>query len=282
MIDNHVTEDARSRGVDTLSYFQVDNWAVKVADPFFIGYHVQRNAEMSSKSHRKSMPREAVGVHWPVRRRIPCNRYSELDIYPQLLEVDNDGKVVYFAGNPAIHVLSVDFVERIYQQYDRFPWHRAHKKIPFINDKGDLVQPARPNGYKFETFVFDALRFINHPPVALEIDPPGEYTPIKQFNGDNSVGGGLEVNEHLLGDWLETMGWPVPRDEEGNVAIRIEISPQFALSKEEFVERAAGLRMARNSRCRRRTQWRMAHADGIARLGPSSFARWAAIRQLSL
>lgn len=46
MVENGVIDDARNRGVDMLSYFQVDNWAVKVADPFFIGHHVLRNAEM--------------------------------------------------------------------------------------------------------------------------------------------------------------------------------------------------------------------------------------------
>lgn len=240
MVENLVTKDARDRGVDTLSYFQVDNWAVKVADPFFIGYHVLRNAEMSSKSHRKSMPREAVGVHCLCDGEYRVIEYSELDIYPQLLKVDDDGNVVCFAGNPAIHVLSVDFVDRIYRQYDTFPWHRAHKKIPYINDKGDLVQPQRPNGYKFETFVFDALRFTTHEPVALEIEPPGEYTPIKQFNGDNSVVAAWESMNRYWAEWLEAMGWPVPRNARGDVAIKIEISPQFALSKEEFVERSAG------------------------------------------
>ena len=63
VIENGVASDAHVRGVDTLSYFQVDNWAAKVADPYFIGYHVLRQAEMSSKIHRKRDAREAVGVH---------------------------------------------------------------------------------------------------------------------------------------------------------------------------------------------------------------------------
>jgi UDP-N-acetylglucosamine/UDP-N-acetylgalactosamine diphosphorylase len=235
MVENGVTGDARARGIDTLSYFQVDNWAAQVADPYFIGYHVLRKAGMSSKNMRKNHLREAVGVHCLCDGQYRVIEYTELDIYPQLLETDAHGNMIHYAGNPAIHVLSVDFVEWVCQHYDRFPWHRAHKRIPYVNDRGELVQPERPNGYKFETFVFDALRFIRHEPVALEIDRAGEYTPIKQFEGENSVVAAWERMSEYWAGWLEAAGHGVPRDERGRVRIRIEISPRFAWTKDEFV-----------------------------------------------
>ena len=37
-------DHAQQHGIDIISYFQVDNWAVKVADPWFIGYHCLANA----------------------------------------------------------------------------------------------------------------------------------------------------------------------------------------------------------------------------------------------
>ena len=52
MVERDVLADARKRGIDTLSFFQVDNWAVKVADPYFIGYHLLNEAEMPSKMLR--------------------------------------------------------------------------------------------------------------------------------------------------------------------------------------------------------------------------------------
>ena len=240
MVEDQVLDDARRRGIDTLCYFQVDNWAVKVADPYFIGYHLQAGAEMSSKNHRKHEPREAVGVHCLCDGVYQVIEYSELDIYPQLLETDTAGNVIYYAGNPAIHILSVDFVQRVYDNFDQFPWHLAHKKIPFINAQGALVSPDKPNGYKFETFVFDALRMAEHPPVALEIDPPGEYTPTKQFDGENSVVAARESMTNFWAKWLDAAGQPVPRNPDGRSAIAIEISPLFALTCEEFVEKSAG------------------------------------------
>ncbi len=246
MRDNGMLEDARSRGIDTLSYFQVDNWAARVADPYFIGYHILGGGQMSSKIHRKLRPRESVGVHVLCDGEHRTIEYSELDIYPQLLETDAEGNVICDAGNPAIHVLDVGFVEEICEHFDRFPWHLAHKKIPYIDESGIVIQPDQPNGYKFETFIFDALRFVKHDPVALEIPGPGEYTPIKQFEGDNSVQGARATMREYWAEWLEEAGFKVPRDATGSVAIDIEINPEFALTKEEFLAKVGDLAVAGN------------------------------------
>lgn len=242
MVESGVLDDARNRGVDLLSYFQVDNWAIKAADPRFIGYHVLRGAEMSSKNHRKSHVREAVGVHCLCDGEYRVIEYSELDIYPQLLETDASGQIRYYAGNPAIHIISTGFVQRVYDIFGQFPWHLAHKRIPYINETGERVQPSAPNGYKFETFVFDALRFVKHPPVAVGIEREGEYTPTKQFEGDNSVVAARRSMASLWSKWLDAAGSPVPRDANGACAIQVEISPRFAWSLEEFVARSAGKR----------------------------------------
>lgn len=240
-VESGVIADARARGVDTLSYFQVDNWAVKVADPVFVGCHVARNAEMSSKVHRKNHPREPVGVHCLCDGVYRVIEYTVLDLYPQLLETDADGNVVHYAGNPAMHILDTGFIDRIYGAYDDFPWWRAHKKIPFVDDSGEAVKPERPNGYKFETFIFDALRFVKHAPVALEIQRLGEYTPIKSFEGDNSVVAARKSMRTLWAGWLEAAGHPVPWTTGGEVETDIEISPDFAIDAEEFARKAAGL-----------------------------------------
>ncbi len=240
MVEEGVVADARQRGIRMLSYFQVDNWTVKVADPYFIGYHLLRNADMSSKNHWKDDVREAVGVHCRCDGEYRVVEYSELDIYPQLLKLDAHGHMIHGAGNPAIHILSVDFVEWVFNHFDSFPWHRAHKRIPYIDERGERVNPSNPNAYKFETFVFDALRFIRHEPVALEIDRAGEYTPIKEFEGDNSVVTAWRRMSDYWAEWLEAAGGHVPRDDQGRPAIRIEISPEFALTKQEFLSKTVG------------------------------------------
>ncbi len=240
IVETGVRDHARERGIRLFSYFQVDNWAVKVADPFFIGYHVVRRAQMASKNHRKNDPREAVGTHCLCDGEYRVIEYSELDLYPQLLDTDDNGKPVHYAGNSAIHTISADFVESVYARYDSFPWHRAHKKIPCIDGEGNRVEPDQPNGYKFETFVFDALRFIDHEPVSLEIPRAGEYTPIKTYEGPNSVQAAWSTMRAYWAEWLEAAGCDIPRDDEGHVTVEIEISPQFALYKDEFCAKTTG------------------------------------------
>ena len=241
LIDEGIVAECRSRGIDTLSYFQVDNWAVKVADPYFLGYHLLGQSEFSSKVHRKREARESVGVHCMCDGVPHVIEYSELDIYPKLLETDADGKPVHFAGNPAIHVLDIGFVERVYNEFERFPWHRAHKKIPYIDNNGQRVEPDAPNGYKFETFIFDALQLTERAPVALEILAPGEYTPIKQMDGPNSVTAARASMAAYWSEWLEAAGMTIERDGDGNPVHLVEISPRFALDKAEFVEKTQGV-----------------------------------------
>lgn len=240
LADNGITRDAKERGVDTLGYFQVDNWAVNAVDPYFFGYHLLANGEMSSKVHRKEALREAVGVHCLCDGEYRVIEYSELDLYPQLLETDADGRILHFAGNPAMHVLNTNFVDRIAGHFDQFPWHRAHKKIPHLDANGTLVQPGEPNAYKFETFIFDALRFIQHEPVAFELRRIGEYTPIKSYEGANSVVRAQQEQSEHWGGWLEAAGCAVPRDAEGRVSVHIEISPLFADTKDAFLAASDG------------------------------------------
>ena len=240
LVENGIIANARSRGIDTLSYFQVDNWAANVADPYFIGYHLLRGGDMSSKIVTKILPREAVGVHCVCDGVSQVIEYTELDIYPALLGTDGQGKLIYPAGNTAIHVLSVDFVERVYNAFENFPWHCSHKKIPYIDDAGARIEPAEPNGNKFETFVFDSLRYIAHPPVALAIDSAKEYTPTKQMTGDNSVEQARATMRKMWSGWLEEAGCPVTRGSGGAATVDLEISPRFALDRAEFLEKTQG------------------------------------------
>ena len=85
--------------------------------------------------------------------------------------------------------------------------------------------------------MFDALRYTKTLPVALEIQREGEYTPIKQAKGANSVEAAVRAMTNYWGGWLEDAGTPVERDAKGNVVTTVEISPAFAMSKEEFIKK---------------------------------------------
>ena len=54
--------DMTKRGLTTLFFFQVDNALVDIADPVFVGFHLQRKAEMSLKVCSKIDPEDGMGV----------------------------------------------------------------------------------------------------------------------------------------------------------------------------------------------------------------------------
>ena len=72
------------------------------------------------------------------------------------------------------------------------PIHRANKKIDCIDEQGDLVKPAEPNGYKLETFIFDILAFYEGVTV-FEIVREDEFAPIKNATGVDSLESAREL-----------------------------------------------------------------------------------------
>lgn len=225
-------KDILSRGIEELSYFQVDNVLVKVLDPVFIGYHRKAEAQMSSKVVRKAYPEEKVGVIGRRGGKLSVIEYSDLpkeDMYAKT----PDGSLKYWAGSIAIHLLNVSFVERLSGGTVRLPFHRAEKKIPYIDAAGVKHTPKSPNGFKFESFIFDALEWAQRS-VTMEVARSEEFSPVKNAHGLDSPSTAQRDLSELHASWLEEAGVLVPRDAQGRLAVRIEISPLFALDSAEL------------------------------------------------
>lgn len=233
-------QHARSRGVRHLSYFQVDNPTVRTIDPLFVGLHLEHPAssgEMSSKMIPKANAAEKVGVFCRIDGRTQVIEYSDL---PTRLaeETDDSGELRFNAGSIAIHLLSVDFVERVTNGADAsgLPFHRARKKVPYWNaENGESIQPAEPNATKFEMFVFDALHFAERS-LVYETDRVEEFAPIKNATGVDSAESSADLQTERAARWLESRGVEVPRNGDGRVEGRIEISPATAMEASDLVK----------------------------------------------
>jgi UDP-N-acetylglucosamine/UDP-N-acetylgalactosamine diphosphorylase len=222
--------DMKARGIEQISYWQVDNPLVRLFDPLFVGLHVIDGAEMSSKAVIKNAPKEKVGNFCLIDGKVTVIEYSDLS--DDLAEKRNpDGSLVFQLGSIAIHIINTSFVEKLNQQGHALPLHRAVKKIPHIDRQGNPVEPAEPNGVKLEAFIFDALPVAERS-IILEIVREEQFGPVKNATGQDSV----EVTRRMMVEraarWLESAGIKVPRKPDGSPDCTLEIAPSFALDKD--------------------------------------------------
>ncbi len=221
-------------GVEEIFYFQVDNVLVKVLDPVFLGYHMLSRSEMSSKCVKKRNPEEKLGIFVVEDGKVTVVEYSELDSV--VLEGGGDPRLELIAGNIAIHAINLDFAARITANEPKLPFHIAHKKIPHLKPDGRVFEPDRPNGYKTETFIFDALKCTDRS-IIMEVSRKAEFSPLKNRTGEDSPDTVFRDQQLLFADWFESAGIRVPRKPDGTSLYRLEVSPLFASCKEDFVSK---------------------------------------------
>jgi UDP-N-acetylglucosamine/UDP-N-acetylgalactosamine diphosphorylase len=233
--------DMRRRGVEYLSYWQVDNPLVKLVDPLFVGLHVMDGAEMSSKALKKVGPLEKVGNFCRVDGKITVIEYSDLPDEAAMRR-NADGSLAFEMGSIGIHLISAGFIERLNAGGDfLLPFHKAIKKIPHVDEQGRPVTPEKPNGVKLETFVFDALPLASNS-IVLETLREEEFAPVKNATGTDSA----EVTERMMiaraAAWLEAAGVHVPRKADGAADCVIEMAASFALSAEDVAAKKGKLK----------------------------------------
>ncbi|MDE6053646.1 MAG: UTP--glucose-1-phosphate uridylyltransferase, partial [Lachnospiraceae bacterium] len=82
------------------------------------------------------------------------------------------------------YLFRVDQLEKIMNE--KMPVHVVEKKIPYINDKGEVIKPETPNGYKFELLVLDMIHLFENC-LSYEVVRDYEFAPIKNKTGVDSV-----------------------------------------------------------------------------------------------
>jgi UDP-N-acetylglucosamine/UDP-N-acetylgalactosamine diphosphorylase len=225
----------QDRGIEYLSYWQVDNPLVRLFDPLFIGLHALEDAQMSSRAVIKNSPKEKVGNFCLIDDKMTVIEYSDL---PDSLAEKRkpDGSLVFHLGSIAIHIINRGFVEKLNQEEFSLPLHRADKKIKCIDPQGNLIDPQEPNGIKLESFIFDALPMTERS-VILEIDRSEQFAPTKNATGPDSVETTRQMMIGRAAKWLESAGIKVPRHADGSPDCVLEIAPSFALDPQDIKDK---------------------------------------------
>jgi UDP-N-acetylglucosamine/UDP-N-acetylgalactosamine diphosphorylase len=227
--------DMRKRGIEHLSYFQVDNPLVHSIDPLFLGLHDLTNSEMSSKTIPKASALEKVGNFVYADGKVQVIEYSD---FPEslALQTNPDGTLRFNAGSIAIHALRVSFIERLNQGGRlKLPWHRAEKKVPYIDASGNIVKPDKPNAVKLEQFVFDAIPLANNA-IVYTTERAEEFSPVKNADGVDSPATSKRDQIRRAARWLQAAGVEVPM-KNGEPDATLEISPLFATSAAQLATR---------------------------------------------
>jgi UDP-N-acetylglucosamine/UDP-N-acetylgalactosamine diphosphorylase len=216
----------KREGVEYISYFQVDNPLVSIVNPLFLGLHALGKSQMSAIMLAKTGPFEKLGNFCTSGGKLHIIEYSDLP--DELAESRNpDGSLRFIAGSPAIHVISRGFVEQLTADgYLNLPWHRADKKVPYIDDRGEPVTPAEPNAVKLESFIFDALPLASRTMI-LEADREEEFAPTKNKTGVDSVESCMAMQIERDARRLERAGVKVRRNADGVAEPAIELSPKL-------------------------------------------------------
>lgn len=226
-------EKLEAQGIDTIFYFQVDNPLVAIGDPQFLGCHLLAHSDMTTQVISKIDPLERLGNLVSVNGRLLIIEYSDL---PEELARRQaaDGSLEFWAGSIAVHAFALPFLRRMARDARALPFHRALKKVPYVNETGTQVEPAQPNAVKFERFIFDILPHAENA-LVVEADRAEAFAPVK--NAPGSDADSPETAESALMSlhrrWLRRAGALVHDD------VRVEIHPGFALDEQELCQRIA-------------------------------------------
>ena len=230
-------DDMKARGVEHLSYFQVDNPIVHTIDPLFLGLHDLTGSEMSSKTIGKAHALEKVGNFCVGDGKVQVIEYSDL---PESLaqQTNPDGTRAFDAGSIAIHAISVAFIDRLTAPGSdlNLIWHRAEKKVAFVDEQGNTIKPDSTNAVKLEQFVFDAIPLGNSPMIYTTAREE-EFSPVKNAEGADSPATCHRDQVRRYARWLEAAGLSIPRKEDGEPDCTIEISPMYATSESQVKQR---------------------------------------------
>lgn len=171
-------DDMAMKGIKYVDCYGVDNALVRVADPIFLGYCIDKGVATAAKVVRKAYPQEKVGVFVQQGKggSIRVIEYSEMDSSMAYAINQETGRLRFNWSNVCLHMFSLDFLNQVTEELEQDSiYHLAEKKMPSVD--GHIL------GIKLEQFIFDAFPYA--PSMALfEVLREEEFAPVKNASGN--------------------------------------------------------------------------------------------------
>jgi len=127
-----------------------------------------------------------------------------------------------------MHCWSVTFLSRLAGSGYKLPLHRSAKPLKAWCDGA----VGEVKGWKCERFIFDLVPEAEVS-LGLQLDREAEFAPVKNKDGADSPATAVELAHRQYAAWLSEAGVAVKCGEKD----RIEISPLFAATREQFLAR---------------------------------------------
>ena len=227
-------DDMSKRGIRYLHVFSIDNAMVRPADPVFIGYCIQQEADCGNKVVWKAHAHEKVGVVASKDGKPCIVEYSE--ITSEMAErTDSDGRLVFGAGNICNHFYTLDFIQTQILPNMGNMYHIARKKIKYYDDeRKESITPTSNNGSKLETFIFDVFP-LSKKMAVLDVERSEEFSPVKNAPGapSDSPDTARTMISDLAKKWVVDAGGTIVGNVEASVC---EISPLTSYAGEGLEE----------------------------------------------
>lgn len=194
MYENGILKDMQKRKIKWIFISSIDNILLKIADTTLIGVAIDKKVEIATKSLIKNSPDEKVGAICKKNNKIKVIEYSEMSEEMKNKKNEN-GELSFGESHIMCNLFSLKALNILAKK--KLPYHIAHKKSDYLDNKGVVIKADKPNVYKFETFIFDGWEYFKDIAI-LRGKREEDFAPIKNKEGIDSPETAIELYNNCI------------------------------------------------------------------------------------
>ena len=177
-----VLDDMKKRGIEWIFIGSVDNVLLKNVDSLLLGLTASNNTKIGTRTVLKVNPEERVGVFCKKNGKIKVIEYTELPKDIAKIK-DENGELVFGESHIMCNLFNIEALEKASTK--NLKYHVAFKRANYVDEKGNYIEPSKPNAYKFEQFIFDSFCLFDEISI-LRGKREEDFAPIKNKEGVDS------------------------------------------------------------------------------------------------